>query len=411
MFFIYNTFLILILCTSPFIILTRIFLGKEDKSRFKEKFCFFSKNRNIDVTIWFHGASVGEILSIIPIIKKFERDNKIKNILVTSSTTSSSYILSKHKFKKTVHQYYPFDLNIFTKIFINHWKPKIAVFIDSEIWPNMYRNLERNKIPLILLNARITKKSFKKWKYLPNFSKRIFEKITVALPQNLETKKYLKLLGVRNIKIAGNLKFFGNKILKSSKSKLKKKFLNKKIWCAASTHKGEEVFIGKVHKELKTKIKNLITIIIPRHIERKKEIADDLLKTGLNVEFHTLSKGLKKDTDIYIVDTYGETSKFYSLTKLTFVGGSLILHGGQNPLEPAREGNYILSGPNIGNFKEVYEILRKLKIYKKINSVKDIKSHVLKKINYSQSFKVEYKLDDLGDKIINKNILEIKKFI
>ena len=184
MFFIYNTFLILILCTSPFIILTRIFLGKEDKSRFKEKFCFFSKNRNIDVTIWFHGASVGEILSIIPIIKKFERDNKIKNILVTSSTTSSSYILSKHKFKKTVHQYYPFDLNIFTKIFINHWKPKIAVFIDSEIWPNMYRNLERNKIPLILLNARITKKSFKKWKYLPNFSKRIFEKITVALPQN-----------------------------------------------------------------------------------------------------------------------------------------------------------------------------------------------------------------------------------
>ena len=411
MFFIYNTFLILILCTSPFIILTRIFFGKEDKSRFKEKFCFFSKNRNIDVTIWFHGASVGEILSIIPIIKKFERDNKIKNILVTSSTTSSSYILSKHKFKKPVHQYYPFDLNIFTKIFINHWKPKIAVFIDSEIWPNMYRNLERNKIPLILLNARITKKSFKKWKYLPNFSKRIFEKITVALPQNSETKKYLKLLGVRNIKVAGNLKFFGNKLLKSSKSKLKKKFLNKKIWCAASTHKGEEVFIGKVHKELKTKIKNLITIIIPRHIERKKEIADDLLKTGLNVEFHTLSKGLKKDTDIYIVDTYGETSKFYSLTKLTFVGGSLILHGGQNPLEPAREGNYILSGPNIGNFKEVYEILGKLKIYKKINSVKDIKSHVLKKINYSQSFKVEYKLDDLGDKIINKNILEIKKFI
>ena len=334
MFFIYNTFLILILCTSPFIILTRIFLGKEDKSRFKEKFCFFSKNRNIDVTIWFHGASVGEILSIIPIIKKFERDNKIKNILVTSSTTSSSYILSKHKFKKTVHQYYPFDLNIFTKIFINHWKPKIAVFIDSEIWPNMYRNLERNKIPLILLNARITKKSLRN-EVFTNFSKLIIEKITVQLQQNLESKKYLKLLGVRNIKIAGNLKFFGNKLLKSSKSKLKKKFLNKKIWCAASTHKGEEVFIGKVHKELKTKIKNLITIIIPRHIERKKEIADDLIKTGLNVEFHTLSKGLKKDTDIYIVDTYGETSKFYSLTKLTFVE-IFNLHGGQNPFEQAR---------------------------------------------------------------------------
>ena len=411
MFFIYNIFLLIILLISPIIITIRIFLGKEDKIRFKEKFCFFSKNNNINGTVWFHGASVGEILSIIPIVEKFEKDNSIKKILITSSTTSSSYILSKYKFKKTIHQFYPYDLNIFTKLFINYWKQKIAIFVDSEVWPNMYKNLYKNKIPLMILNARITKKSFKRWKYFPNFSKNIFKKVTIALPQNLETKKYLKLLGAKNIKVVGNLKYFGSKISNFNDSKLKKKLIKKIIWCAASTHKKEELFVSKVHKELKKDIKNLLTVIIPRHIDRKEEIADELSNIGLNTEFHTSSKSLKKDTDIYIVDTYGDASKFYSLSKLTFVGGSLISHGGQNPLEPAREGNFILFGPHTDNFKEVYEMLENLKIAKKVKSIKNMKSLVLKKINYSENLKVKYRLNKLGEKIINRNLLEIKKFI
>ena len=411
MFFIYNIFLLIILLISPIILIIRIILGKEDKIRFKEKFCFFSKNNNINGTIWFHGASVGEILSIIPLVKKFEKDKKVQKIIITSSTISSSIILSKYKFKKTIHQFYPYDLNFFSKKFINYWKPKVAIFVDSEVWPNMFNNLNKSKVPLILLNARITKKSYTRWKYLPYFSNNIFDKITVALPQNLETKKYLKLLGTKNIQIAGNLKYFGAKNLDINNSKLKKKFLKKKIWCAASTHKNEELIIGKIHKELKTQIKNLLTIIIPRHIDRKKDIADELSKIGLNSEFHTSSKGLKKDTDVYIVDTYGDAPKFYSLTKLTFVGGSLILHGGQNPLEPAREGNYILFGPNIGNFKEVYDMLEKLKIAKKIKSTKNLKNLIVKKINYLENTNVKYKLSHLGEKIINRNILEIKKFI
>ena len=411
MFFIYNIFLLIILLISPIIITIRIFLGKEDKIRFKEKFCFFSKNNNINGTVWFHGASVGEILSIIPIVEKFEKDNSIKKILITSSTTSSSSILSKYKFKKTIHQFYPYDLNIFTKLFINYWKPKIAIFVDSEVWPNMYKNLYKNKIPLMILNARITKKSFKRWKYFPHFSKNIFKKVTIALPQNLETKKYLKLLGAKNIKVVGNLKYFGSKISNFNDSKLKKKLIKKIIWCAASTHKKEELFVSKVHKELKKDIKNLLTVIIPRHIDRKEEIADELSNIGLNTEFHTSSKSLKKDTDIYIVDTYGDASKFYSLSKLTFVGGSLISHGGQNPLEPAREGNFILFGPHTDNFKEVYEMLENLKIAKKVKSIKNMKSLVLKKINYSENLKVKYRLNKLGEKIINRNLLEIKKFI
>ena len=412
MFVIYNLFLFPIILISPLIVLIRIFLGKEDQNRFKEKYGFFPKNNKPNETIWIHGASVGEILSIIPIVMKFEEDKKIKRILITSSTTSSSDILSKFKFKKAVHQFYPFDLNFLTKHFINHWKPKLAIFVDSEIWPNMFNNLHKKNIPLILLNARITKKSFNRWKVFPNFSKKIFEKITLALPQNMESKKYLKLLGTKNIKLVGNLKFFGGVQKDNAKNLiLKKKFLKKIIFCAASTHRGEELFVGRVHKELKSEIKNLITIIIPRHINRKKEILDELNNIGLNSQLHTSAKKLRKDTDIYIVDTYGETKKFYSLSKLTFLGGSLIPHGGQNPLESAREGNYILYGPHIENFKEVYKILEKLKITTRVKSIKNMKSVVRQKINFLQRNTVNKKLKYLGDKILNKNLYEIKKFI
>ena len=411
MFIVYDLLNLILLIFSPLILLTRYFLGKEDKKRFKEKFCLFSKRNNSKETIWIHGASVGEILSIIPIIKDLEKDKNIKKILLTSSTTSSASVVLKFKFKKTVHQYYPLDINFLTKFFINYWKPKIAIFVDSEVWPNMYKNLYRKKIPLILLNARITKKSFNRWKFFPNFSKTIFSKIALALPQNSETKKYLHLLGVKNIKIAGNLKYFGNLEKKKIKNDLSNKFYKRNIWCAASTHKEEEKFIGRVHNELRSEIKNLITIIIPRHINRTKSIINELSGIGLNYQLHSENKKIKKNTDIYLVDTYGEAIKFYLLSKLTFLGGSLVKHGGQNPLEPAREGNYILYGPNISNFKEVYKMLNFLKIAKKINSIKEVKKIVLKRINFNQNNKAKFKLKNIGNKILAKNLLEIKKFI
>ena len=412
MFAIYNFLLLIALVISPIIVLIRIFLGKEDRARFKEKYGFFTKKKYVDGTIWVHGASIGEILSIIPIIKRFEKDKRIERILITSSTTSSSQIFSKFKFKKTIHQFYPFDLNMLTKNFINHWRPKLAIFVDSEIWPNMYYNLNKKKIPLVLLNARITKRSFNRWKLFPTFSKKIFEKITVALPQNEESKKYLKLLGTRDIKFIGNLKFFGEiDKEKNNISILKKKFMKKKILCAASTHQKEELFIGYVHKGLKSKIKNLLTIIIPRHINRKREIISELKGIGLKTQLHSKSRKLKKNTDIYLVDTYGEATKFYSFSKVTFLGGSLIPHGGQNPLEPARKGNYILHGPNIENFREVYEMLKDLKITTKINSIAKMKTIIHQKINYTQNNKVNQKLKYLGNKILNKNLYELNKFI
>ncbi len=209
MFYIYDFIGLIFIIFSPIIFLFRIVLGKEDPKRFLEKFCIYKKKYNIEKTIWLHGSSVGEILSVIPIIHALEKDIKIKKILLSSSTTSSALIFSKYKFKKTTHIYFPIDVNYLTNKFINHWKPKMAIFIDSEIWPNMYNNLEKNNIPIILINGRITKKSFKKWMRFSSFAIKIFSKISLAMPQNNETLKYLKTLGVKKIKITGNLKYFG----------------------------------------------------------------------------------------------------------------------------------------------------------------------------------------------------------
>ena len=410
MFFIYEVLGLIFIIFSPIIFLIRIFSGKEDPKRFLEKFCIYSKRFKIKKTIWLHGSSVGEILSVIPIINALEKNKNIKKIILSSSTTSSALIFSKYKFKKTTHVYFPIDTNYLSNKFIKYWKPQVALFIDSEIWPNMFNNLNINKIPIILLNGRITGKSFRRWMKFPNFAKKNFGKISLAMPQNNETSKYLKKLGVKKIKISGNLKYFVHQ-KKSLDKNTKKKFKNRLIFCAASTHNNEELFIGKMHKELRLKNKNLLTILIPRHANRSSAIANELKNIGLKIITRSSNEQISKSTDIYIVDTYGETSKFYELSNITFLGGSLVPHGGQNPLEPARMGNYILHGPNIQNFTEIYNMLSKLNISSKINSIFNMKKIVNKKIKYEQPKKVGKKLIHIGNNILKKNLNEINKYL
>ena len=410
MFFIYEVLGLIFIIFSPIIFLIRIFLGKEDPKRFLEKFCIYSKRFKIKKTIWLHGSSVGEILSVIPIINALEKNKNIKKIILSSSTTSSALIFSKYKFKKTTHVYFPIDTNYLSNKFIKYWKPQVAFFIDSEIWPNMFNNLNINKIPIILLNGRITRKSFGRWMKFPNFAEKIFSKISLAMPQNNETSKYLKKLGVKKIKIAGNLKYFVHQ-KKSLDKNTKKKFKNRLIFCAASTHYNEELFIGKMHKELRLKNKNLLTILIPRHANRSSAITNELKNIGLKIITRSSNEQISKSTDIYIVDTYGETSKFYELSNITFLGGSLVPHGGQNPLEPARMGSYILHGPNIQNFTEIYNMLSKLNISSKINSIFNMKKIVNKKIKYKQPKKVGQKLINIGNNILKKNLNEINKYL
>ena len=374
MLFIYRLLINIIIILSPIIILIRLIKKKEHKKRFKEKFCFFSKKRGPGKIIWFHGASVGELLSVIPLVKKLEKNKDIDKILITSTTLSSANVFLKFKFKKTIHQFFPIDSNFLTKKFLNYWQPTIAIFIDSEIWPNMLNNLKRKSIKHILLNARLTKKSYRRWKFFSFYSKKLFSNFDAVYPQNIETKNYLNKLGAKNIIEIGNLKFSENeyKISFTSQNKIKALSKKRELWCASSTHNFEEIICAKAHENLKHKYNDLLTIIIPRHIDRVKEIALSIEKIGLNVHCHSSNKKIKKDTDIYLVDTYGETKNFFKISKIVFLGGSIIEHGGQNPLEAVRFGCKILHGKNIENFQDIYSLLKKNKQSIQVNTYKQI---------------------------------------
>ncbi len=414
MFLIYQFVVFLLIIFSPIIIIIRIIKKKEDKKRFVEKFCIISKKREKGNLVWFHGSSVGEILSIVPLIEKLEKNKSVKTILITSSTLSSSQILNKFKFKKTIHQFFPIDSIYFTNKFLNFWKPTIAIFIESEIWPSMFLEINKRSIPLLLLNARITKKTFKRWEKLKSFSYNIFNKINIAYPQNQETIVYLKKLQVSKINLIGNLKFSESKW--DQKISINKKFYgqfkNRKIWCASSTHANEELDCAKVHIKLKKKYKNLLTIIIPRHIHRSDEIMKKINEIGLNTIKRSSNKKITKNTDIYLVDTYGETKKFYKISKTVFLGGSLINHGGQNPIEPARLQSKIIHGSYVHNFKEVYKLLDDNKISYKAKNIFELIKLVDKLISDKKNEKNKYlKIKKLGNVILNKTINEINLFL
>ena len=413
MFFVYRIIINLIILISPLIILIRLIKNKEDKIRFKEKFCFFSKKRGNGKLIWFHGSSVGEILSIIPLIEKLEKKKSINKILVTSSTLSSSKVLSKFKLRKTIHQFFPIDSNSLTKKFINYWNPSAAIFVESEIWPNMLVNIKKKSIPLILLNARIIKKSYNRWRMIPATSNILFKSFDICFSQNKETTKYLKSLGSKKIKFIGNLKFSESKTQKNNNfdSNLKKIFKSKKIWCAASTHNTEEKICALAHKKLKNKYKNLLTIIIPRHIQRSNNIINEIENLDLKVQKRSAGNKIGKNTDVYLVDSYGESKSFYKICKTVFLGGSLINHGGQNPLESARLGCKILHGPNVQNFSEVYNFLEKNNLSSKFHNTDQLVNLIKKSFAAKTNFTNKtIKLKKMGSYILNKTFTEINYY-
>jgi len=403
MFFVYKILINIIFFCSPLILIVRLIRKKEDPKRFKEKLGLFEKKRKKGNLIWFHGASVGEIQSIIPLIEKFEKNKSINQILITSNTVSSSKIIQKYKFKKIIHQFFPIDCNFISRKFINYWKPSKVFFIDSEIWPNTINNLSKKKIPIILLNGRITKRTLNRWLFFSSFSQSLFNKFKLCLSSGLETKKYLKKLGARNIKFLGNLKFSQSEDPSSKLNKNLKRFIHsKKSWCASSTHFNEEKFCGLVHIELKKKYKNLLTIIIPRHINRVKSIENELNNLNLKVHLDEPPKKVNANTDIYLVNSYGKTKSFYKECKNVFLGGSLIKHGGQNPLEAVRYGCNVFHGPNISNFYEIYKFLKERSLSRKIINNQNLAS--LLSLNLEKKTKHQKIIKSLN--LIGKNILD-----
>ncbi len=410
---IYRILINILILFSPLIILIRLIKKKEHPIRFKEKFCFFSKKRGNGKLVWFHGASVGEILSVIPLIEKLEKNKKIKKILITSSTLSSSQIILKYNFKKTIHQFFPIDSNYFVNKFLSYWKPSLVIFIESEIWPNMIMSLKKRKISHILLNGRITRKSYRKWKMISLISKKLFESFNICYPQSKESLKHLRSLGAKKFKLLGNLKFCENEKKIVNKNSKIKNFLKKKhFWCASSTHNSEEIVVANTHKHLSKKYKKLTTIIIPRHVHRVNDISQSIKKLGLNVHIHSSLKKINNNTDIYIVDTFGETKSFFKLCNTVFLGGSLIDHGGQNPLEAARFGCKIIHGPNIHNFTEIYELLKKNKIKTKKKNINQMSACVDTLIRKKRkSLASINKIKKLGSLILSYTLSEINFFI
>ena len=408
---IYNFLVYIVIILSPLIIIYRIIKKKENPERFLEKFSINKKKRKKGKLIWFHCSSVGEFLSIVPLIQEFEKIKSIKQILVTTSTLSSSKIFGKFRFKKTSHQFYPLDNIHIVNNFLNYWEPSSVFFVESEIWPTMISELNKRKIKISLINARMSEKSFKRWFAIRYYGRKILEKFNYIFPQNKETFLYLKKLGIKKVKFLGNLKFINTRNDKLKEIN-KKYFKNKKILCSASTHHNEEEIFANLHVKYKKKIPNLITIIIPRHIERTDEIIQMLDKKKLKFIKHSENKKNYKNYDIYIVDSYGESKSFYKISDVVFLGGSLVSKGGQNPLEALEFGCNILHGNYTFNFKDIYKMLEKEKLSLKVNNIKDLEKKALGLLNDKKNNlnKIK-KLKRIGDLILKKNLNELGKII
>ena len=411
---VYRILIFIVFLASPLILFFRVLKGKEDPKRFKEKLGFFSKKKLQGKLIWFHGSSVGEIMSVIPLLEKLEKKREIRQILVTSNTFSSSKVLKKFRLKKTIHQFFPIDKKNIIVNFLDYWKPNAVFFIESEIWPNTIFEIKKKQIPLILLNARITKKTYYKWKTFLRLSEKIFCKFDECLIQNEETGKYLKSLGSKNISKPGNLKFSNFDIGKINNLNYKtRKFINSKvvIFGGISTHEGEEEFCAKLYLSLGKSISNSLIILIPRHVNRANDIVDIMKNYNLKVHKHSSKKSIKKDTKIYLVDTFGEVRSFMKYFKVAILGGSIIPHGGQNPLEAARAGCKVLHGPNISNFREVYSILNKYKITEEIYGVEKTVLKIKKILKKKKTNYYYSKLNSIGETVLYRNLLKIDKYV
>jgi len=421
MYFWYRFFTYLFYPFAPIYLYFRKIRKKEDSISYREKLSKIEISREEGFLIWFHVASVGEAMSILPLIESCMEEKKINQILLTSITLSSGKILKK-KFNqnaKVIHQFLPLDISVWTSKFLKHWKPNLSIFIDSEIWPNLISQISEKKIPLLLINARITKKSFKRWKLIISFAKKIFEKFDLCIVSNKESENFLKILGAKNIKNYGNLKFSNikNDLNKKLDSDFFNKIKNRKIWCAASTHPTEEILCARSHLKIKESYNNILTIIIPRHTDRIEKIRKELSNLNLKVDLYSKLDQIDINTDILLIDTYGEASIFYNISKYVFVGKStiksLIMDSGQNPIEPARLGCKIFHGPNVSNFVEIYEYLRTLGVTKQVNNSNELSISLIEEFeeNKGEKSNIKEEIDNYGQNILNNVIEELKKYI
>lgn len=338
-------------------LLRRVRKGKEDRTRLGERRGESTRGRPAGHLVWLHGASVGEVLSLLPLVEELTQQDV--SVIVTSGTITSAQVLEHRLPPSALHQFIPLDLPHYVERFLQHWHPDLILFTESELWPNMLLEANRQKIPMMLVNARMSERSFRRWGRFGRAARHLLSLFDICLAQTQADAERLLRLGAPRVSVTGNLKFDSSapSAPPTKLSALKTLIGSRPVWLAASTHDGEDEAILTTHSNLAAYFPDLLTLIVPRHPERGKSIAALAARYGLRSSLR--SAGLVPDsaTDVYIADTIGELGLFFRLSPIVFMGGSLIPHGGQNPIEPAKLGAALLHGPHVHNFAEVYAIL------------------------------------------------------
>lgn len=331
--------------------------GKEILPRIGERRGRASRERPEGLFIWVHAASVGELVSILPLVEALV--DRGFHVLVTTGTISSARLAAVRLPPEALHQFVPLDVPRYARRFFDHWHPDLVIFTESELWPNLFAEAELRNIPLVIANARMSKRSFERWMRLGSTIGYVLKNIDLCLAQTDTDGRRLAALGAPRVETAGNLKFDvpPPPAPVDALTRLQDAILGRPVFLAASTHPGEDELIIRVHARLKTQARNLLTIIVPRHPDRGHEIFEAAEEMGLDVALRSHTPDPDWNNDIFIADTIGELGLFYRIAHVAFVGGSLVEHGGQNPIEPAKLGVPILHGPHVSNFAEIYEDL------------------------------------------------------
>lgn len=332
----------------------RLKRGKEDPARFPERKGIAGKVRPEGPLVWLHAASVGEAVSMLPVVEALQGRGGL-TVLVTTGTVTSAAMMADRLPAGAIHQFVPVDRPAWVRRFLDHWRPGLALWVESEFWPNLLIETARRNIPLVLLNGRVSERSFRRWRKMPSFIGKLLSGFALCLGQTEEDARRLSVLGAAKTACFGNLKFAAPALPAdpAKLSALREGLGDRPRWLAASTHAGEELLAGRAHKALN--LPDLVTIIVPRHPERGAAIAEELRALGVNPTRRSLGEPL---SEVYIADTLGELGLFYRAAPLVFMGKSLIGQGGQNPLEPARLGASVLFGPHMGNFADIAQRMR-----------------------------------------------------
>ncbi|MFB2549537.1 lipid IV(A) 3-deoxy-D-manno-octulosonic acid transferase [Ensifer soli] len=333
--------------------------GKEDPARRRERYGHASLPRPPGPLVWIHAASVGETSAVIPLIREIRRRDI--SVLLTTGTRTSAKVAEERLGASVIHQYVPIDLKPAISRFLDYWEPDLAIIAESEIWPMTIMELGRRHIPQVLVNGRLSDRTFARWKKRPVIADALFENLALVIARSEEDAERFRTLGALPVMVSGNLKVDTDMPAPDGEAlrRYRQQIGARKTWAAISTFDGEENAAGVVHKALKERVPGLLTLVVPRHPERADEIEAALHAKGLVVARRTRNDPLTADTDIFLGDTIGEMGLYLRLTEIAFVGKSLTGEGGQNPLEPAMVGCAILSGSNVQNFRDAFQILAK----------------------------------------------------